>query len=84
MHGFLNVFGAAALAWGADLGAAEVAACVAETDPVSFAFDDAGFAWRDHVLAAEALAAVRRDWLGGFGSCSFAEPRDDLTGLGML
>jgi hypothetical protein len=84
MHGFLNVFGAAALAWGADLDPAEVAACVAETDPTAFTCDDAGFAWRDRGLDADALAAVRRGWLGGFGSCSFAEPRDDLRNLGLL
>lgn len=84
MHGFLNVFGAAALAWGADLDAARVAACVAETDPAAFTCDDAGFAWRDHGLGADELAASRRQWLGGFGSCSFAEPRDDLAALGLL
>jgi len=84
MHGFLNVFGAAALAWGADLGAAEVTACVAETDPAAFSFDDAGFAWRDHGLSVDALAAARNDRFGGFGSCSFAEPRDDLAALGLL
>ncbi len=84
MHGFLNVFGAAALAWGADLAPADIAACVAETDPGAFVFTDEGFAWRGHSLDADALGDVRRRWLGGFGSCSFAEPRDDLTQLGLL
>lgn len=84
MHGFLNVFGAAVLAWGADLGAADVAACVAETAPGAFVFDDTGFAWRDHGLATDDLSAVRCDRLGGFGSCSFEEPRDDLAALGLL
>jgi hypothetical protein len=84
MHGFLNVFGAGLLshALGTDL--ETLTACVAETDPDAFKFDDNGFAWRDHFVAAAALDQARTGFLPGFGSCSFDEPRDDLRNLGLL
>jgi hypothetical protein len=84
MHGFLNVFGAGVLAYGGLLDPARITACVAETDPAAFALDGAGFTWRDHHVDAATVAAARRDFLGGFGSCSFAEPRSDLQDLKIL
>ena len=70
-HGFLNV----------------IAAC---------AFDDAtalagnvrlgqdGLRWRDRSAGAAELERVRREQLVAVGSCSFAEPVDDLKELGIL
>lgn len=84
MHGFLNVFGAGLLAWGLDAGPDLLAQCVAETDAAAFSLTDAAFSWRDHVVAAEAVADIRSRWLCGFGSCSFDEPREDLVNLGLL
>mgnify|MGYP001816129563 CR=1 FL=1 len=84
MHGFLNVFGAGMLAHarGADL--AVLTDCVRETDPAAFRFSADGFAWRDHEVPAADLARARDGFLAGFGSCSFAEPRDDLRSLGLM
>ena len=84
MHGFLNVFGAACLAWGADLKGDELVACVAETDPAAFVFEGETFAWRGHAVTAATIRHLRSRWLCGFGSCSFAEPRDDLFKLGLF
>lgn len=84
MHGFFNVFGAGLLAHGTAAGLAEVEACLAETDPSAFAFTGQGFAWRDHQVPAQAVASIRREMLRGFGSCSFDDPRRDLTALGLL
>lgn len=84
MHGFLNVFGAGVLAYGGLLDPDRITACVAETDPAAFALGGSGFAWRDHHVDAATVAAARRDFLGGFGSCSFAEPRADLQELDIL
>jgi hypothetical protein len=84
MHGFLNVFGAGILAHatGADLEV--LTACVAETDPGAFTFSSEGFAWREHLVPAGDLDRAREGFLAGFGSCSFAEPREDLRTLGLL
>jgi hypothetical protein len=82
MHGFLNVFAAAAFARGgatlADLDA------VLREQLAAFRFDDEGLAWRRLRASTRELAATRHDFAGSFGSCSFAEPVADLRALGML
>jgi hypothetical protein len=83
MHGFLNVFAAAAFAKHGS-SAAEIEAVLREKDPHAFVLDDDGLAWRDRRVATEAIAAVRRDFAASFGSCSFAEPVADLRALGLL
>lgn len=77
MHGFLNVFLAAALLEHAD-------GILAENDPGAFAFNDDGASWRGHRVSTEEIAAVRRDFATSFGSCSFEEPIHDLKELGWL
>ncbi|PID81849.1 hypothetical protein CSB20_00935 [bacterium DOLZORAL124_64_63] len=84
MHGFFNFFGAGLLAHAHGWDAERLATVVAETDPAAFGFSAAGFHWREHRVAAEDVARLRRDYLRGFGSCSFAEPREDLENLGHL
>ena len=77
MHGFLNVFLAAALLDHAD----EI---LEENDPQAFAFDDDGASWRGHRVSTEDIIAMRRDFATSFGSCSFEEPIGDLKELGWL
>lgn len=77
MHGFLNVFLAAAMLDHAD-------GILAETDADAFAFDDDGASWRGHRVSTASLAAMRRDFATSFGSCSFEEPINDLKELGWL
>lgn len=84
MHGFLNVFGAGILAYGGLLDRETIIACVAETDPAAFVFAEGGFRWRDHRATASVVASARQNFLGGFGSCSFSEPRADLQDLTIL
>jgi hypothetical protein len=83
MHGFVNVFLAAAFAaQGMDVAA--LAALLAEESPAAFAFGPHGAAWRGHKVKAERLREARRDFALGFGSCSFEEPRQDLEAAGWL
>jgi hypothetical protein len=83
MHGFLNVFLAAALLYaGAPLDVA--AELIAETSPAALRFDEQGVAWRGHWLSAEAIARARQQFAMSFGSCSFREPIDDLKAIGLL
>ena len=84
MHGFLNVFGAGMLSHALGVDREVLTACVAETDPAAFSFSDAGFAWRDHLVAPDALTRARGSFLCGFGSCSFADPLADLRELGLV
>jgi hypothetical protein len=83
MHGFLNLWLAAALAW---FGAAESAVCrtLAEEDATAFRVDDDVIRWHEHTMTADQLELVRREFAISFGSCSFAEPVDDLRAMGWL
>jgi len=83
MHGFLNVFGAAAFAR-EGMPAGELEAVLRETRRTGFRFDDAGLEWRDRRVTTEDLALTRRDFALSFGSCSFAEPVAELELMGVL
>ncbi len=82
MHGFLNMLAAACFA--PDLDAAMIAQIVAEEDAGAFGFDERGFRWRDDVADETLLKEVRARRFLSFGSCSFAEPVEDLAALGIL
>ncbi len=83
MHGFVNVFMAAAFAWnGADR--ATVLRVLNETDAAAFHFLYDEALWRTRRLTTEQIAASRRDFAHSFGSCSFEEPIADLRKLGWL
>jgi hypothetical protein len=77
MHGFLNVFLAAAMTERAE----EI---LEERDASAFRFDDAGATWRGTRVSTGDLIAMRRDFATSFGSCSFEEPIRDLQELGWL
>jgi hypothetical protein len=81
-HGFLNVFGAAVLAHACGLDEPTIAEAVADEDPSAFAFDDERMRWREYDVPVASIAAAREELATSFGSCSFAEPRDDLKALG--
>jgi hypothetical protein len=82
MHGFLNILAAAALAPRLDRQA--LRSVIAEEDPAAFSFDDTSFTWRAQRVELDAIARFRRDVFVSYGSCSFSEPIEDLTALGML
>ena len=77
MHGFVNVFMAAALLPHAE-------AILLEDEPQAFAFDDDQASWRGHAVTTEDLERIRNEFAISFGSCSFVEPIADLKELGWL
>ena len=77
MHGFVNLFMAAAL-----LNHAET--ILGETDARAFEFGDDSASWRGHSVTTETLARVRSEFAISFGSCSFEEPIADLKEFGWL
>lgn len=83
MHGFLNVFLAAAFAWhGAERSL--VLDILDDRDARSFAFWDDAASWRGQALSTAQIQNARRDFAHSFGSCSFEEPVADLRALGLL
>jgi hypothetical protein len=77
MHGFLNVFIAAALPRFATQ-------ILLEENPRAFAFDDGGLWWHDLRVPCEELVRLREQFAISFGSCSFEEPIADLKESGWL
>jgi hypothetical protein len=83
-HGFLNLFAAGMLAMFFGLDEEQLLEVVEEEDPSAFIFSERQFIWRDCLLDLDQLAEARRSAVTSFGSCSFAEPRDELRHLGLL
>jgi hypothetical protein len=83
MHGFLNVFLAAAFVRDG-MSEDDAAALLAEQAPEAFLWEDKGVAWRDHCIGNEQLAAARKSFCLTVGSCSFTEPLDNLKALGLV
>jgi hypothetical protein len=84
MHGFVNVFGAGILAHVHNLDQAHTAAIVEDEDATHFKFTPDHFAWQDLAATTGQIAAIRKQSLVSYGSCSFDEPREDLAALGWL
>jgi hypothetical protein len=83
LHGFLNVFAAAAFA-GVGASFADLEAVLRDENAAAFLFDDHGLSWRHLRVSTDELVRSRRDVASSFGSCSFAEPVNDLRSIGVL
>jgi hypothetical protein len=83
MFGFLNVLLGAAFARD-ELTAHVVAAVLVERDPSAFRFTADGAEWRGRRISARAVAETRGALALSFGSCSFTEPIEELSALGLL
>lgn len=83
-HGFLNLFGAGILALVHGLSEEHLIPILEDKTPENFVFDNASFAWKNFHASAEDIAAARRTLMTSFGSCSLAEPEEDLIKLGLL
>ncbi len=55
-----------------------------EEDPAAFLVSTTGVRWRDQHVDTEAIRAMRGSAFTSYGSCSFAEPIEDLRALGTL
>jgi hypothetical protein len=84
MHGFLNVFGAGALAHARGLSQEQVQAILEDENASNFDVDADGFRWTDLRATTPEIVAARQQLVIAFGSCSFEEPCQDLKALGWL
>jgi len=83
MHGFVNVFLAAAFLR-AGMETSIAIQLLEEQSASAIHFDLDGVGWRQHRLNRHEIAAARQGFAVSFGSCSFAEPIDDLRSLHLL
>lgn len=81
MRGFVNLFLAAAFAYG---GKDEqfVKALLEEDSAAAIHVEEDAIIWRGHHITAEEIERARREFAIGFGSCSFSEPMEELKALG--
>ena len=84
MFGFLNVFLAATFAQQGILDQAALEELLEERSAAVFRFDEDHVAWREHEVDVAALALARKLVATSYGSCSFAEPLDDLKALNLM
>jgi len=83
MHGFVNLFVAAMVAFsGHDH--ADVIHALREQDAGAFQWTQNELVWREHRFSSEQIKNIRRQFAISFGSCSFTEPIEDLMTLGWL
>jgi len=83
MHGFINLFLAAAfLRTGME--AALAVQLLEEQSPQAFLFERDEAGWRQYRLSRREIAAARQNFAISFGSCSFTEAIDDLHSLHLL
>ncbi|MGO4879804.1 MAG: hypothetical protein ACLP59_03160 [Bryobacteraceae bacterium] len=83
MHGFVNVFVAAALKWrGTER--SMVLDVLNESDAGAFRFMNGELLWRRNRITTAEIQTARRDFAHSFGSCSFEEPVADLRAPGWL
>jgi len=83
MHGFVNIFLAAAFVR-AGMETKLAVQLLEEQSADAFHFSADGVDWRQHRLSQREIAAARRSFAVSFGSCSFTEPIDDLKSLRLL
>jgi hypothetical protein len=81
MHGFLNLFLAAALAYFGE-GQEAITRTLVEEDASAFRQNDDVIRWHDHTLIADQIERVRSEFATSFGSCSFNEPVDEMKEMG--
>lgn len=84
MHGFLNIFAAAAVASEHALDADELIPILRDEDASNFQFLKERFAWRNASVPLDSIRHTREDLALSFGSCSFEEPVDHLRDLDLL
>ncbi len=84
MHGFLNVFLAAAWIKTAGMSQPQAEELLEERDASALTFIDGAVRWRDYELDAASIIGTRVGFANSFGSCSFEEPADDLRRLELL
>lgn len=83
MHGFVNVFLAAAFIR-SHIARSAALALIEEDSTEAFQFDEKSLSWREHKLTSEEIAEMRANFAVSFGSCSFEEPIAELRAMGLL
>jgi hypothetical protein len=80
MHGFVNVFLAAVLAY-RGMEARALSATLEEKNASAFVFGEDNVRWLGFDAGVDEIEAVRREFAISYGSCSFSEPVEEAKAL---
>ena len=83
MHGYLNIFLAAAYAREGHP-PQDLMQILDERSPDAFEFEEHSVTWRGNRLTTEHLALARQRFITCFGSCSFSEPVEEACKLRLI
>jgi hypothetical protein len=84
MHGFVNLFVAAALVRARKVEPGVTAAILEDGDARHFVLGEESAGWKNIQVGVAQLAECREAFALSYGSCSFEEPGEELRGLGLL
>ncbi len=84
MHGFLNVFLAAALTWMDRVKGATLETILDAQSADAFGFDRSGVSLHGRRLTTDEVVQARRCFALSFGSCSVDDPLTGLKALGLV
>ncbi len=84
MHGFLNVFAAAVVAFSLDVTTEQLAAIIASETATELSLAGPRMRVGQFEISAEQIAVARQQGIESFGSCSFDEPTKEIEALGFL
>jgi len=84
MHGFLNLFVAAALVRVRGLDERMTREAIDDRMEGSFRFSETQAGWHEHSVDAAELARVRESFALSFGCCSFEEPLNELRKMELV
>jgi hypothetical protein len=84
MHGFVNLFLAAALLWHRGSTETDALATLEETSPDAFRFEENCVSWHGRSMTASQISSARRKFAISYGCCAFEEPIQGLKDLGWL
>ncbi|MEM7356583.1 MAG: hypothetical protein AAF657_37550 [Acidobacteriota bacterium] len=84
MHGFMNVFYAAAMAWRGSTDSDALCSILESTERPGWDEARQELNWTDHRLSMADLAECRENFARSYGSCSFLEPIEGLEEVGLL
>lgn len=84
VHGFLNLFSAAALVYIYPLDFESLFILLDEANEKNFVFSESEINYRNWEIGLAEIEKVRKEFAFSYGSCSFIEPVDDLKKLQLL
>ena len=84
MYGFFNIFIGGMLAQKFDLNNDQLIEILTDENQQNFIFNEDEFKWKNYKITNEEIEQFRSKNFISYGSCSFDEPREDLTNLGLF